>query len=55
MYPPKGKSFFLFLMKILFIYSKLEEGWTITKLDDGKFEFKRFIDGDEDIINSNMR
>ena len=54
MYPPKGKSFFVFLMKILFIYSKLEDGWEVKKLDNGKFEFKRCVDNNTTLINTDM-
>lgn len=48
--PHEGKNYFFFLIKVLFIYSKIEEGWTVTKLEDnshperlGKFEFKRVL------------
>ena len=51
MNPPKNKSYFIFLLRILFIYSKLEEGWIVRKLENGKFEFKRTIDGEETRLN----
>ena len=34
----------MFLMKLLFIYSKLEDGWSVTKMDTEKFEFKKYTD-----------
>lgn len=30
-----------FLLRILFIYQKLEEGWEVRKIGDNKFEFKK--------------
>jgi len=51
MNPPKNSKYFIFLMKVLFIYSKLEEGWIVKKLESGKYECKRFIDGEESTMN----
>jgi hypothetical protein len=46
MIPPEGKNYFMYLIRILFIYSKLEDGWTITKIEnsENKFEFKKLLD-----------
>jgi hypothetical protein len=51
MEPPKINKFYNFLMKILYIYSKLEDGWSIQKLEDDKFEFKRILDGEVSTID----
>lgn len=41
MMPPEGKPFLLFLLKLLFIYSKLEDGWSVSKLAPNQFEFTK--------------
>lgn len=42
--PPPGKTCLEFLLRILFIYQKLEEGWVIRKTDENSFEFLKAID-----------
>lgn len=32
-----------FLLRLLFIYQKLEEGWEIKKIGNNKFEFKKNV------------
>jgi len=57
-FPSDSKNYFFFLIKVLFIYSKIEQGWTVTKLEDsnhpellGKFEFKRVLpDGNSETM-----
>lgn len=42
--PPNGKSCLEFLVRILFIYKKLEEGWTVKKKENDTFEFVKPVD-----------
>ena len=42
--PPEGKSCIEFLVRILFIYQKIEEGWIVRKKEDDTFEFIKPID-----------
>ena len=60
MLPPESDSYFLFLVKILFIFSKIQDGWTVTKKEDsngvpnrlGKFEFKKVMEnGNTETMN----
>ena len=40
-----------------FIFGKLEDGWTVKKLNDGRYEFKKktkFIDSVEKIHSDNF-
>lgn len=50
--PPEGKTCLEFLVRILFIYKKLEEGWTVKKIDDNKFEFTKEVNNDSFIFNN---
>ena len=41
--PPNNKSCLEFLSQILFIYKKIEEGWTVKKSENDTFEFTKPI------------
>lgn len=44
--PPDGKTCIEFLVRILFIYKKLEEGWTVKKKENNTFEFIKPVDNE---------
>jgi hypothetical protein len=44
---PSGENSCLkFLLRILFIYKKIEEGWVVRKKENNEFEFFKAIDRD---------
>ena len=40
---PENNDCLEFLLRILFIYQKLEQGWTVKKKEDKTFEFTRTV------------
>ena len=45
--PPDEKNCLNFLLRLLFIYKKIEEGWVVRKKENNEYEFFKAVDQNE--------